>query len=309
MKRTAIAILAAVPLVAFVPSQDYDAVTFDSHGSTIHGHVYAAAAPHPQTLLFTQGFMDTGDIWGIGKALSSRGINVFMFDFRGCFDSEGKQGLMHSQEDIEAALRFLGSAAVAGKYHIDASRMVLGGYSYGGHMSMLYAAHHPEIGRVISVSGGDLGVLARMIRTDPGVRKTYAGIFRSLRKPKGPVDFEYDEPIDELLDHEAFFSIRAQAAKLSGTDILMTGGLDDQVVSMEDHLLPLYRALEQNRGQKLQFIVYQTNHSYKGVSDRLIDDVSRWILARSPAEAREAAAVDATRHSSSDDGRTTGDRG
>jgi pimeloyl-ACP methyl ester carboxylesterase len=221
----------------------------------------------------------TGDIWGLGKALSARGINVFMFDFRGCFESEGKQGLMNSQEDIEAALRFLGSDEMAGKYRVDPSRIVVGGYSYGGHMSMLYAAHHPEVPRVMSISGGDLGALARIIRTDPDVRKGYADIFQSLRKPRGPVEFEYEHPLDELLDNEAFFSIRTQAAKLSGTDILMTGGLDDQVVSMEDHLLPLYRALERNRGQKLRFIVYQA------------DQPSGYDAARAYPKGRDVAQV------------------
>jgi pimeloyl-ACP methyl ester carboxylesterase len=260
------------------PRRDCDRLTFDSYGSQLVGCFYAADAAHPPTLVFTQAFFESGDPWGIGEALSGRGINVFMFDFRGCFESEGKQGLMNSQEDIGAALAFLSSSGMVAKYHIDPAGIVLGGHSYGGHMSMLYAVHHPEVGRVISISGGDLGVLARLARANPDLRKAYSDFFQSIRKPAGPVDFAFAAPFEELLENQAFFSILDQTEGLSDTDVLMTGGLDDREVSVEDHLLPLYRKLRANdREGRVRFIVYQTDHSYQNVSDRLIADVTGWI--------------------------------
>jgi pimeloyl-ACP methyl ester carboxylesterase len=263
------------------PRRDCDRLVFDSHGSTLVGCFYAADAPHPHTLVFTQAFFANGDPWGIGKALSQRGVNVFTFEFRGCFESEGKQGLRNSQEDIGSALAFLSSSEMRAKYHVDPARMVLGGHSYGGHMSMLYAVHHPEVGRVISISGGDLGVLARQVRADPDLRKGYSDFFRSIGRPDGPVDFAYEDPMQELLDAQPYFSIADQAGSLSDTDVLMTGGLDDREVSLEDHMLPLYRKLRANHGQgRVRFIVYQTDHSYENVSDRLIADVAAWIDGR-----------------------------
>jgi len=83
---------------------------------------------------------------------------------------------------------------------------------------------------------------------------------------------------EELLENQAFFSILDQTEGLSDTDVLMTGGLDDREVSVEDHLLPLYRKLRANdREGRVRFIVYQTDHSYQNVSDRLIADVAGWI--------------------------------
>jgi pimeloyl-ACP methyl ester carboxylesterase len=276
---TTIAIaLVTVSLPAFLPPRGAcDTVTFDSHGSTIVGCFYAASVPHPHTMIFTQGFMDAGDIWGMGEALADRGTNVLMFDFRGCFDSEGKQGLMNSQDDVGAALAFLSSDEMVARYRIDPSHIIVGGYSYGGHMSMLYAVHHAGVGRVISISGGDLGILARLMTEDPDVRKRYSEVFRSLKRPDGPVEFAYEDPIQELLENRPYFSILDQADRLSDRDILMTGGLDDRVVSMADFLLPLYRKLKARRNGGLRFIVYQTDHSYENVSARLIDDVSDWI--------------------------------
>ncbi len=276
---TVLVTLLALVLAQPGPPRRYcDRLTFDSHGSRLVGCFYAADAPHPHTLVFTQAFFETRDPWGIGEVLPRRGINVFTFDFRGCFESEGKQGLKNSQEDLGAALAFLSSREMVAKYHIDPARIVVGGHSYGGHMSMLYALHHPEVGRVISISGGDLGVLARMARANPDLHKAYSDFFRSIRKPEGPVDFAYAAPFEELLENQDFFSILDQAGNLSDTDILMTGGLDDREVSMEDHMLPLYRKLRTVHGEgRLRFIVYQTGHSYENVSDRLIADVAAWI--------------------------------
>ena len=86
-----------------------DTLIFNSNGSNIWGYFYVSAETNSPTLIFIQAFFETGDIWKIGKTLSQNGINVFMFDFRGCFKSEGKQGLMNSQQDISAALEFLNS--------------------------------------------------------------------------------------------------------------------------------------------------------------------------------------------------------
>ncbi len=275
MKR--IIILSFMLSLSFSFSQDCDTLTFNSHGSKLFGFFYPSNSPNSTTLLFTQGFMETGDIWGIGKFLSGRGVNVFMFDFRGCFQSKGKQGLMNSQQDIESALTFLSSEEITEKYKIDTVKFVMGGYSYGGHMSMLYAIYHPEIKSILSISGGDLGILAQLLKANPDLQKGYSDFFKSLKKPDGPIEFEYENPIDELLENQAYFSILDQTQKLLNTDILMTGGLDDQVVSMEDFLLPMYRKIKKNNYQKIRFLVYQTNHSYKNVSDKLIKDVLTWI--------------------------------
>lgn len=260
-----------------VGQNNCDTLSFFSQGSKLNGYFYPSKKPGSPTLLFTQGIMETGDIWNFGQLLSNFGIHVFMFDFRGCFGSEGKQGLKNSQEDIGAAIAFLASAEMVEKYGIDTSQLVLGGYSYGGHMSMLYAVHHPEVKRVISVSGGDLGIFGDLVLADSSLRKGYSGFFQSIRKPDGPVDFQYDDPIQELLDNHDYFRIREQAAKLSQVDILMIGGLDDNVVSMEKYLMPLYRELKKNEGQLIQFLVYQTGHSYKKARARLLADMTVWI--------------------------------
>lgn len=254
-----------------------DTLIFQSKGSDVKGYFYASSQVNSPTLIFMQAFFATGDIWNIGKTLSGKGINVFMFDFRGCFGSQGKQGLLNSQEDISSALAFLRSKEMIVKYNLDTSNIVIGGYSYGGHMSMVYAVHHPEIKRVISISGGDLGILADVIKADSTLLTEYSDFFRSISKPNGPVEFYYSNPIDELTNNQDYFYILKQVKRLANTDILMTGGLDDETVSMEKMVLPLYQGLKKNENQKVKCIVYQTNHSYKGVTSKLLQDIIEWV--------------------------------
>lgn len=257
-----------------------DTVSFSSSGSALRGYFYSAEVPAAPTLVFTQGFMETGDIWNIGKALSENGINVFTFDFRGCHESEGKQGLMNSLEDIRAAIMFLQSSTISDKYGIDTGNIILGGYSYGGHMSMLYAVYHPEIKRIISISGGDLGIVAKQLETNPDLRSGYSGFFQSLKKPHGPVDFLFDDPIDELMQNQDNFNIMDQANKLANVDILLIGGADDRVVSMENYILPIYRKLKQNEGQSLTLKIYQDGHGYNSYCNELIADITSWIITQ-----------------------------
>jgi len=182
-----------------------DTLTFKSEDSKLIGYFYSSRTPDSPTLLFTQGFMDTGDIWGIGRILSNNGVNVLLFDFRGCHKSEGKQGSMNSQEDIGAALTFLNSDEIVKKYSIDTSKIILGGYSYGGHMTMLYLIHHPEIKRVLSILGGGLGIFCDLMKSNQDLRNGYSDFFQSIKKPKGPVNFEYEDPIQELINKQDYF--------------------------------------------------------------------------------------------------------
>ncbi|MEY8019310.1 alpha/beta hydrolase family protein [Muriicola sp. SD30] len=273
---TLVAVLASMALS--YGQSPCDTLYFDSHGYEIRGYFYKSGTPASPTLIFSQGFMETGDIWNIGKTLSAKGINVFTFDFRGCFESGGKQSLSNSLEDIGAALSFIKSDDLAAKYPLDTTRLVVGGYSFGGHMSMIQAVNDPSIKRVISISGGDLGIFAQQLDASQDLQIAYSGYFREIEKPDGPVDFEFEVPIKELLLNREHFDIYNQSAKLADVDILMVGGLDDSTVSMEDHILPLYRQLKKNKSQNIRCLIYQTNHSYKNVSGQLMHDLYDWIM-------------------------------
>lgn len=254
-----------------------DTLEFHNNETSLMGYIYASTTHNSPTLIFTQGFMETGDIWDLGKTLSQNNINVFMFDFSGCFNSGGKQSLKNSQLDIEAAILFLKSTEISKKYFLDTAKIILGGYSYGGHMSMLYAIHNPKIKKVISISGGDLGIFANLIKKNSNLRNGYLKFFQSIQKPLGPVDFKYSDPLNELDENYEYFDIISNTNKLRNAHILLVGGADDNVVSLEDYILPLYRNLEQTKNTTVDLAIYQTGHSYENVTENLLETIENWI--------------------------------
>ena len=58
---------------------------------------------------------------------------------------------------------------------------------------------------------------------------------------------------------------------------LLIGGLDDMNVSLEEHLLPLYRALQKNDPRSVQFEIVRDDHSFSQVREELRGIMDHWI--------------------------------
>jgi pimeloyl-ACP methyl ester carboxylesterase len=256
-----------------------DSITFVSRGDSVVGMFYKGAAENPnRTVLLLHGFPGgSNDVIGLGGRLSDSGINVMTFNFRGTGRSSGTYSLAHSQEDIAAAWRYLHSTAVMNKYSIDTSTLILGGYSFGGGMALTYAANHADVPRVFSIAGTDHGVFARQYASDSGFAATIDAYFKELEAPQGPVRFVGREALQELQDNAQTYDLRAAVPQLSDRDMLLIGGLNDQNVTMEEHLLPLYRALQAHGASSIRFHVLQDNHSFSHVREELSRLIENWI--------------------------------
>jgi len=111
-------------------------VSFPAGVETIHGvrhpaRTQSAAAPavivcHPHPLY--GGSMDNNVVVAVCEALASAGIITLRFNFRGVGQSTGDYGEgITEQKDISSALDYL-----AGLESVDAARLGLCGYSFGG---------------------------------------------------------------------------------------------------------------------------------------------------------------------------------
>ena len=108
------------------------------------------------TVILLQGFPgNETDVLGIGKILSEVGYNTLTFNYSGTYHSEGEFNFDNSQKDVEAAFNFINQPENITKFKIDTTRIILGGYSFGGGMALTYAANHPEIKEVFSIAGND----------------------------------------------------------------------------------------------------------------------------------------------------------
>jgi dienelactone hydrolase len=181
-------------------------------------------------------------------------------------------------QDIGAALQWLRQADVQRRFRVDPTRLVLGGHCYGGGMAMAYAARDPSVRRVISIAGNDHGEFAREIQRNPAFAEAIRRGMLSTRRPEGPAHFDYDAGLKVLVDHQDVYGLRENAANLADRSILLLGGWEDEQVTIDQFLLPLYRALRGAGAAKVTFLVYHADHDFSNVRRQLASDIASWLL-------------------------------
>jgi len=254
--------------------------TFISDGARIHGIFFTANATKPSpTVILLQGFPGgEGDVFGLGQALSSAGINALTFNWQGTYKSEGIFLPDASLRDVANAISFLKTPEMIQKFHIDTAKIVPIGYSYGGGFALLGSLHDPSIRKVATIAGGDLSVVANMIEQSEDFRKAHQVMMDECfsdpavaRGLGGKASHEW------LLEHRDEYNLVKHAKELSEKDILMIGGWKDQEIRIEDHILQLYRVLQDNKASKLKITIFDCGHSFTDVRDELADTIIEWL--------------------------------
>jgi dipeptidyl aminopeptidase/acylaminoacyl peptidase len=255
-------------------------IQFRSKEQTIQGKFYSASGVSGlfPTILLLPGFPgNEDDVLGLGEELSQNGLNILTFNYRGTYHSEGEYSLKNTQEDIQAAFDFLQDELTVQKYKVDLDRLVLGGWSYGGGMGLIYAANHPEIKQIFSIAGTDHGEFAREYQRNKVFSNMIDEIFDKLKFPQGPVRFSGKPAIRELVQNPDRYDLLSQVSKLAGRDILLIGGWNDPNVVLEHHILPLFRALKREGADKVSIIAFQDGHAFKKNRSELAHAILSWI--------------------------------
>jgi len=259
-------------------------IEFDSNNNKIQGKFYHAEGEPPfPTVLLLSGFPgNEDDVLGLGQKMIQYGINILTFNYRGIYKSEGIFSLQNTYEDIQAASTYLHQEEVICKFKVDASKLILGGYSYGGGMALAYAAKYPGFKRIFAIAGADHGEFAREYKRNPTFAEMIDTIFEELKSPAGPVRFEGKAAegkaaegkaaIEELTQNPTPYDLRINATALANRD-----SWDDTNATIEHHLLPFYRALVNTNAQKVQITAFQDNHEFEKSREELAATIIRWI--------------------------------
>jgi len=256
-------------------------VIFKSEGFEIAGRFFEAGGEGPfPTVVLLQGMPGSdGDLFGLGEHLSENGMNAFTFNYRGTWKSQGKCLPSTSLEDVQAALDYVRTSEVATRFSIDTSHLSLVGYSYGGGMALLGAARDSSIRNIVSIAGGDLNVIARLLETMPEFRLAHRQLIDAgLKQPGVFRGVESGEAYHQwILENRDQFDLLQHAGALSQRRVLLLGGWDDSSIPVEEHILPLYRAIQQHSPEHLRIKAYECDHSLEGFRDQLVEDVSGWL--------------------------------
>jgi dienelactone hydrolase len=260
-------------------------ITIDRNGVLLKGKFHSAeGVGYLPTVLLLQGFPgNETDVLGIGKILSQSGINMMTFNYSGTFKSQGESSMGNSIKDITAAYDFMHNPENINRFKIDTAYIVLGGYSYGGGMAMTYAIKHPEIISVFTIAGVDWGEYYEEYIRNPEFKKTVdinlekmAGQKEIVRLASGALPKEIAEAGLEKLDPGYF--LRKSAQSLINKDILIICGWDDPQATVDQYILPLYRALKNEKTEKVEIIAFQDSHSFSKSRQELATVVKKWVL-------------------------------
>ena len=255
-------------------------IIFESNGDKIHGWFYKAEGKGPfPTVILLHGFPGwDGDLYELGQNLINEGFNALTFNYSGTWKSEGIWTAKTSIKSVESAIDFLQSQKSIKTFGIDTSNITLIGDSYGGGMALLGSLYSHSVKRVISIAGGDLYVLGKMIEENPDFRKTHQQ-FLDKCMSDSTVCRGYGGKIthERFLKYKDDFNLKKFAEKLSEKNILLLGGWLDHTITIEDHILPLYRALQKQEAMNLEIYIFNTDHSFKNVRDELRLKIISWL--------------------------------
>ena len=263
-------------------------ITIDRSGVLLKGKFYVSDRTETlPTVILLHGFPgNETDVFGIGSELSDESINALVFNYSGTYQSQGEFNFGNTQKDIQAAFEFVHQSENIHKYKIDTTRIYLGGYSYGGGMAMTYAANHPEITNVFSIAGNDHGAFMKEYKRNPEMRKDIDKMFDELKDEKetvrfGPGGIPKEIAEMRIMELNPTYDLLKSAPLLAHKDILLIGGWDDHAVSIEHNILPLYRALINEKAKNVIITAVQDNHSFRNSRENLAQTIIEWIKTAS----------------------------
>ena len=257
-------------------------VIIDNKGVNLKGNFYVVEAEGSfPTVILLQGFTgNDSDVLGLGEQLVQSNINVLTFINSGVAPSEGLFIFKNSFTDVEAVHRFVLKQENISRFKIDTTSIIFGGHSYGGGMAMSYAIDHPEVKKVLSIAGNDWGENFQEYVDNPEY-KAIIDASMDRRIKSGRVIFETGglpsemaaDGIDKI--NPSLF-LKRNADKLAPKKILLICGWDDDVVSIEKYILPLYRAL-QEKESRVTIEAFQDNHGFSSTRKELANTIIHWI--------------------------------
>lgn len=259
-------------------SQETETFKINHEGIELQCYFHRAAGEGPfPTVILLQGWASGGeDALQIGETLAGSGINSFTIHYRGTYQSEGIFTFKDLFNDLDHIYNLLKTEKFQKKYNIDTSKIIIGGHSFGGAVSMTWAANNPQIKYVFSVGGPDHAQLAREYSNNPQLAEMLNASFAKAEAPEGPVRGGV-ESLRDMVKNPDKHDLRKLAPNFKGKKMLIIGGWEDPAVTVDDHLLPFYRALKKAAVEDVKFIVYHTGHSFQNVRKQLVDDILKWI--------------------------------
>ncbi len=250
---------------------------FDSGDAGLNAILYESQGPGPHpTVVLLHGFPGNERNLDLAQAIRRAGWNVVFFHYRGAWGSGGTFTFLHVLEDVEAVVDAISRPAFAADHRIDPARIALVGHSMGGFAALVAGAELERVRCVASISGANLGAMARTIGSMPeraaDFAKTLDGWSGPIRGPGGAA------LVAELVRYAERFDTTSHASALARKGVLLIAGGRDRVTPATFHHEPLAEALRAADARSLATTIFeQADHAYSGHRIALARRVIGWL--------------------------------
>jgi hypothetical protein len=106
--------------------------------------------------------------------------------------------------------------------------------------------------------------------------------FDNLAVPKGNVRFATGTLPKEMAERgieniSPKYDLRKCAPLLARKDILLIGGWNDTQATVDEYILPLYRALQKEKANNVRITAFQDNHYFGNSREGMAKTVVEWL--------------------------------
>ena len=268
-------------LVKFFSYHDFPGLTavsypfLSSHGHTLQGYFYAYPGADASRLIVFDHGLGGGHRSYMKEIelLCRRGCRIFAYDHTGCMESGGANtgGLAQSLCDLNDALNTLKADGTVLTEDISVI-----GHSWGGYATLNIPAFHPDIKRIVVLSGG-VSVGKMLEQFFPGPLKGYRKAIYAIEHAENPTFVDCDG-IDALRGVQT-------AALLLYSD-------NDPYVSCRIHYRALADALSQCPNVTLR-LLHNKGHNvtYSDAALVLLDDMRKALKSAASYRTEEEKAA------------------
>lgn len=214
----------------------------------------------------------------LADALLPRGVDVLRFNYSGLWGNPGIFSLSEALLDLDAVLDFVTGDAARERYGLAPQRISLVGYSFGTAVALIAARQDARIHAVASLAPCDHGLFGRQFADADSPRRDYlASLLEEIFGEGRPVEQDPEIFRDDLTGNAEAYGLVSRPEMLMGTRLLFLSALDDLTCPVEEHLLPLYRALRSHGHLDLEAEVIATNHAFADVRVEIYERIAMWI--------------------------------
>jgi pimeloyl-ACP methyl ester carboxylesterase len=244
-----------------------------THGVNVNAVLFTAngRGPHP-TVLLLHGLPGNEQNLDLARAIQRDGWNVLTLHYRGSWGSAGQFTFAHCLEDAQAAMLWLRNADKALAPHIDSTRIVIVGHSFGGFVAGYTAAHDPKIMGTALISASSIIATFTTLPYDKAVKIVEDNVQnRAGMRTVG--DATAQALAEEAIRNGPKWNLPQFAPALAKHPLLIVTSEDGNGPTDEK----LAKAVESVPGSHVTGVHFATDHSYNDQRIGLESAVIDWL--------------------------------